>query len=116
MKIALDIFGVLLAVISIGSAGGKLVKVPDIMASMASVGVKKSQVPVLASLEIAGGLGLLVGIWSKPLGVLSAACLALYFFGAVASHVKNKHGVSEFGPALGIMIIAVVTTFLQLQR
>ena len=116
MKIALDIFGLLLAIASIGSAGGKLVKAPDIMESMASVGVKKSQVPILAGLEIAGGLGLLVGIWSKPLGVLSAACLTLYFFGAVLSHLKSKHGVSDFGPALWILIIAVVTTFLQLQR
>jgi hypothetical protein len=116
MTIALNIFGALLALASIGSAGGKLAKAPDIMASMESVGVKKSLIPVLASLEIAGGLGLIVGIWSKPLGILSAGCLALYFAGAVLSHVRSKHKIADIAPALGIFVIAAITTYLQLQR
>jgi len=116
MKIALDIFGALLAFAAIGSAIAKLKKVPDIMAAMASVGVKPNQIPVLALLEIAGGLGIIVGIWSKPLGTLAAACLALYFLGAMFAHISKKHKPADFGTALGILIIAVVTTVLQLKR
>ena len=116
MKIALIIFGSLLAFASIGSAVAKLKKVPDVMASMESVGVKQSQVSTLAFLEIAGGLGVIAGIWSPTLGVLASACLVLYFVGAVLSHVSKKHGPADFGAALGILIIAVVTTVLQLQR
>ena len=116
MTIALNIFGVLLAFAAIGSAIAKLKKVPDVMASMASVGVKPTQIPVLAYLEIAGGLGIIVGIWSKPLGVLSSACLVLYFAVALYTHLSRKHKVSEFGAALGIFIIACITTALQLKR
>jgi hypothetical protein len=58
MTIALIIFGSLLAFAAIGSAIAKLKKVPDVMASMKKVGVKPNQIPVLALLEIAGGLGL----------------------------------------------------------
>jgi uncharacterized membrane protein YphA (DoxX/SURF4 family) len=116
MNIALIIFTSLLAFAAIGSAIAKLKKVPDVMTSMASVGVKPQQVPVLAALEIAGGLGLIVGIWLPGLGALSAACLLLYFIGALVSHMKKKHTVAEFGAALGIFIIALITTFLQLQR
>ena len=62
MTIALNIFGALLAFAAIGSAISKLKKVPDVMAAMAKVGVKPNQIPVLACLEIAGGLGIIAGI------------------------------------------------------
>ena len=71
MTISLIIFGALLAFAAIGSAISKLVKVPDVMAAMASVGVKPSQVPLLALLEIAGGLGVIAGIWAPGLGTLA---------------------------------------------
>ena len=116
MNIALIIFGSLLSFAAIGSAIAKLKKVPDVMASMASVGVKPNQVRVLAALEIAGGLGIIAGIWVPGLGTLSAACLVLYFVGALVSHMKKKHKVADFGAALGIFIIALITTYLQLQR
>ena len=116
MKIALDIFGALLAFAAIGSAVSKLKKVPDVMEAMAKVGVKPNQIPVLAYLEIAGGLGIIVGIWSKPIGVLASTCLVLYFAGALFTHFLRKHKVSDFGAALGIFIIACITTALQLKR
>jgi len=116
MKIALDIFAGLLAFAAIGSAISKLMKVPDVMEAMAKVGVKPNQIPVLASLEIAGGLGIIAGIWNKPLGVLASACLALYFVGALITHFSRKHKVADFGAALGIFAIACITTLLQLKR
>lgn len=116
MKIALVIFGALLTIAAIGSAIAKLKKVPDVMASMEKVGVKPNQIPVLAFLEIAGGLGIIAGIWNKPLGVLASACLVLYFAGALFTHFSRKHKVADFGAALGIFIIACITTALQLQR
>lgn len=116
MTIALDIFGALLAFAAIGSAIAKLKKVPDVMASMEKVGVKANQIPILAFLEIAGGLGLIAGIWNKPLGILSSVCLALYFAGALYTHFSRKHKVADFGAALGIFIIACVTTVLQFTR
>jgi uncharacterized membrane protein YphA (DoxX/SURF4 family) len=116
MTISLIIFGALLAFAAIGSAISKLVKVPDVMTAMASVGVKPNQVPLLALLEIAGGVGVIVGIWKPALGALASICLIGYFAGALIAHMKNKHKVADFGAALGIFIIAVITSYLQLQR
>ena len=116
MTIALIIFGSLLSFAAIGSAISKLKRVPDVMAAMKKVGVKPNQVPVLAFLEIAGGLGVILGIWIAPLGLVSSAALVLYFVGALYSHFSRKHKVADFGAALGIFVIAVVTTVLQLQR
>jgi uncharacterized membrane protein YphA (DoxX/SURF4 family) len=116
MNTLLIILGALLGLASIGSGFAKLKKVPQVMESMASVGVKPNQVPVLAALEIAGGLGLVVGVWVQQLGILAAICLALYFFGAVIGHLRKKHGIAEFGAALGILIIAIVVSYLELKR
>ena len=116
MTIALNIFGALLTFAAIGSALSKLKKVPDVMAAMAKVGVKPSQIKVLAYLEIAGGLGIIAGIWMKPLGVLASACLVLYFAGALYAHFSRKHKVADFGAALGIFIIACITFVLQFMR
>lgn len=116
MDIALIVFASLLAFAAIGSAISKLVKVPDVMAAMESVGVKPKQVPVLALLEIAGGLGLIAGIWNKTLGLAATVGLVLYFAGALLAHAQKKHKVADFGAALGIFIIACITTYLQLQR
>ena len=116
MTITLIIFGSLLAFAAIGSAISKLKKVPDVMAAMAKVGVKPHLIPVLATLEIFGGLGVIVGIWSKFFGVLSSAALVLYFIGALSSHFTRKHKVADYGAALGIFLIAAITTYLQIQR
>ena len=116
MTIALIVFGSLLAFAAIGSAISKLKKVPDVMTAMASVGVKPNQIPVLAFLEIAGGLGVILGIWNKQLGVVSSAALVLYFIGALFAHFSRKHKVADFGAALGIFVIATITTLLQLKR
>ena len=116
MNIALIIFGSLLTLASVGSAFAKLAKVPSVMESMQSVGVKSNQIPVLALLEIAGGIGLIVGIWNRSLGILSSICLSLYFLGAFSSHLRKKHGVSEFGPAFALFLISIVVSFLELNR
>ena len=116
MTIALIIFGSLLAFAAIGSAISKLKKVPDVMAAMAKVGVKPQQIPLLAALEIASGIGIIAGIWSKPLGVLASACLVLYFAGALFTHFSRKHKVVDFGAALGIFLFACITTALQFKR
>ena len=116
MTISLIIFGALLSFAAIGSAISKLVKVPDVMKAMESVGVKPNLLPILALLEIAGGAGVIAGIWVPKLGLAASAALVLYFVGAVGSHAKKKHGPADFGAALGILVISIVTTVLQLKR
>jgi uncharacterized membrane protein YphA (DoxX/SURF4 family) len=54
------------------------------------VGVPLSAFPLLALLEVAGGVGLLVGIALKPLGVAAGACLVAYFIVAIGSHLRRR--------------------------
>jgi uncharacterized membrane protein len=48
--------------------------------------------------------------------MLASVGLVLYFIGALFAHFTRGHKVADFGAALGIFVIAVVTTLLQLQR
>lgn len=116
MKIALDVVAGFYTFIAFGSASGKLTKNRQVLASLRGVGVKDSQVPLLAVLEILGGLGLVAGIWSKGLGVAAALCLALYFVGAVLAHVRAKDPVAAMVPPIVLTLIGAATTILELRR
>jgi uncharacterized membrane protein YphA (DoxX/SURF4 family) len=94
------IMAVVLAAIAIVSAMGKLRKMPQVIESMTHVGVKPNQIPLLAYLEIAGALGLLIGIAYPLLALVSAGALMLYFLGAVVAHLRMKDKFKDFAPAL----------------
>jgi uncharacterized membrane protein YphA (DoxX/SURF4 family) len=73
------------------SARMKLVRDPLAVEVIGGVvGVPLRLFPVLALLEIAGGVGLLIGIGLKPFGVAAGACLVAYFIVAIASHVRKR--------------------------
>jgi len=114
MTIVLIILTSLLGAVATASALGKLTKKPDIMASMEHVGVKPDMIPVLALLEIFGAIGLLAGIWNKPLGVSAAIGLTLYFDGALISHLRVKDKVKDFAPAMVLGWLALAVAILEI--
>lgn len=116
MSIALIVFATLLGLAATMSALGKLRRMPQVVETMHAVGVKDSQMPILAILEILGALGLVIGIWIPMLGVLAAAALTLYFVGAVISHLRVKQPVKDLAPALVLTLVALATTILELGR
>ena len=105
MNTMTTVMAVVLAAIAIVSAMGKLRKMPQVMDSMAHVGVKPNQIPVLAYLEIAGAIGILVGIAYPLLAFVSAGALMLYFLGAVAAHLRIKDKFKDFAPALFLAVL-----------
>ena len=79
------------------------------------VGVPLRLFPVLALLEVAGGVGLLAGIWLKPLGIAAGACLVAYFLVAIASHLRKRDLVpSHVGPPVMMLVISVAALALRL--
>ena len=116
MGIALVVLATLLGIAAAGSAVQKLRRDHRVVETLRSVGVQDRQIPVLALLELLGALGLLVGIWVAPIGVAAAIGLALYFAGAVISHLRVKARASETAPALVLLILAIATAILELSR
>lgn len=86
--IAYCIVAVLFALMMFFSATGKLTQNPGAVKVIhEDAGVPLALFPVLAGLLIAGGLGLLAGIFRPMLGVAAGAALVLYFVGALTAHV-----------------------------
>lgn len=116
MKIALIVLGALLSYAGIGSAIAKFKGVKSVVEAMLHVGVKESQIKLLGILETLGGLGIIAGIWSKPLGIAATIGMVLYFFGAVVAHIRKKDGFKELAAPTAIFLIAVATLVLELKR
>jgi|SRR5581483_9281452 len=106
------IFSVVLAL----SARMKLVRDPVAVEVIGNVvGVPLRFFPVLALLEIAGAVGLLIGIGLEPLGVVAGACLAAYFVVATTSHVRKRDLVAEhMAPPVVMLVISVAALALGL--
>jgi uncharacterized membrane protein YphA (DoxX/SURF4 family) len=101
MFIALVITSIVLAAIAVGSATGKLRKAGAVVAAIhGTVGVPLRFLPVLAALEIAGGIGILIGLAIDPLGIAAATGLVLYFVGAVISHLRVRDTKGAAQPVL----------------
>lgn len=79
------------------------------------VGVPLGLFPVLALLEVAGGVGLVAGIGLKPLGVAAGASLVAYFLVAIASHLRKRDLVpGHVGPPVMMLAVSIAALALRL--
>ena len=74
-----------------------------------TVGVPMKFFPHLAACEIAGALGLIIGIWSPPLGLTAGSCLVIYFIAAIVSHLRvgDFKGIGAAGFMFGLSVASV---------
>ena len=109
MFIALVIATVLLAVICLNSAVMKLRKNEQVLATIhGTVGVPLRHLPVLAGLEIAGAIGILIDLWLEPLGIAAAIGLVAYFVGAVIGHLRVRDTKGLIMPLLPLVFSIAV--------
>jgi hypothetical protein len=110
--ISFAVVAVLLAVVLLSSARAKLTRDKRVVDSLTGAGVPLGMFPFLASCEIAGAAGLLVGLWYAPLGIAAAIGVVLYFVGAVGAHLRRRDfkGVPI---ALVILIVAIAALSLR---
>lgn len=99
---------VLVSLALLGSAAGKLTKQPMVVEQLTAVGVPDSRFPQLAALEIAGAVGMLVGLKFAGLGVLAGVCVVLYFVGAVVAHLRANDKQIAGAVVLGLLAAAAV--------
>jgi hypothetical protein len=86
----------------------------SVLETSAEVGVAPRWVPTLGALKAAGAVGLLLGLLGLPVvGELAAACLVLFFIGAIAVHVRAHvfHNIAAPGAflefAAGALVLAI---------
>ena len=112
--IAYVVVAIVMAVMMFISASGKLMRIPGAVKVINEVvGVPLGLFPVLAACEIAGGIGLLVGIFRPKLGVAAGAGLVLYFIGAMVGHVRVGDWAGLTAPILPL-VLAVAALVLRI--
>ena len=116
MTIALIVLATLLGLMATVSAFGKYSMNPKVVDNLYHLGLKTQQIRLLATIEILGSLGLLVGIWIPILGTLAALGFVLYFLGAVIAHLRARQGGKDLMPALVLMVISIIVLLLQFAR
>lgn len=97
--VACAIVASLLAAVLVGSAAAKLTEVDRVVENITGVGVPLRWFPWLAAAELAGAVGLVVGLGLEPVGVAAAVGVVLYFAGAVIAHVRVKDAAGVVAPA-----------------
>src|SRR6266508_1415913 len=98
MFIGYVVIAVLFALALVMSGVGKLTKQERIVTTITGLGVPLSWFPWLATVLIAGGLGLVIGIWVPAIGVAAGIGVFLYFAGAVITHLRARE--MTLGPPL----------------
>ena len=116
MNITLVILTTLLGLVTAFSAVGKFTLNPKAAEMLRHLGLTDGRIRALGVVEVAGALGLLIGIWIPILGQLAALGFVLYFLGALIMHVRAKDPVKDMAPALVLLVLSVIVTILQFAR
>ena len=88
MFLATVIVSALLAALMTFAAIRKLSHRPEVVATYTRVGVPEDSLNLLATILIAGAVGLLLGLLWAPLGIVAGAAVAVYFAAALVAHVR----------------------------
>ncbi|KUL34314.1 DoxX family protein [Actinoplanes awajinensis] len=108
MFIAYVVAAVVFGLANVNSAVAKFRRVERVTTVLTTSGVPESWFVPLGLLNLAGGIGLLIGIAWRPLGIAAAAGLVLYFAGAVLAHVRVKDTKGIPLPA-ALMAVGILT-------
>ena len=101
------VLAVVLAVAVLSTGGAKLAGMPFMRQAAAHLGFTWPAYQRIGALEVAGGLGVLVGLVLPLLGVVASACLAVLLVLAAALHLRNGDGVARALPAAVLAGVAV---------
>jgi len=112
MPIATVIVTCCLAALFAFSSSIKLLGVQRSLAIRDHLGISPALWRLIGALELAGVVGVLVGLWWPPLGIAAAVGLALLSVGAVVSHVRASDSVAETVPAVVGTGLALATAVL----
>lgn len=113
MFVATVIVASVLAAALTASAAMKLSHSPKVVEFYGSVGVPEDKLNYLAALLLAGAGGLVAGLFWPPIGVAAAACLILYFAGAIGFHLRARDLKGLPNPSL-LLLAAIAALVLRL--
>ncbi|MFG2059274.1 DoxX family protein [Micromonospora sp. NPDC048930] len=114
MTLAASILAVLLALVFLALGTAKIRAVPPMRELAAEAGFSVAAYRRIGLLEVAGAVGLLVGLLAPLFGVLAGAGLLLLLTGALAVHLRKGDGPQKYAPALVCGLLAAAYLVLHL--
>ncbi|KAF0958409.1 DoxX family protein [Rhodococcus sp. T7] len=115
MEVFLIVCGVLLAVSAVAVSIPKLRLKGTAWTGLQARGLSGQQVRLIGVAELAGGIGVLVGLYWTPLGVIATVALLILLLCAIAFHVRHgdygnpdTRGVAM--PAVYLAVLAVLAS------
>jgi hypothetical protein len=112
MDTATVIVTLLLAALFAFAGSIKLLGVKQSLEIRDHLGVKPIQWRLIGTCELAGVVGVVVGLWCAPIGIAAAVGLALLSGGAVAFHVRASDSIKDTAPAVIGLALAVAVAVL----
>jgi hypothetical protein len=100
----------LVAIIFTAAGAAKILAVPPMRAAAAHAGFTVAAYRRIGVLEVAGAIGVLIGLVRPLLGGLAGAGLLLLLAGAMVTHQRNHDGPREVAPA--VVCAALVAGYL----
>jgi len=70
---------------------------------------------VTGIVEIVGGAGMIIGIWSPVLAPLAGLWLGITMIGAIFTHIRVKDSAKATLPALVLLILSLLVVIFQWQ-
>lgn len=83
---------------SLGAA--KVARTPSMVARAGHVGLSVERYQLIGLAELAGALGVVLGLAFSPLGVSAGAGLLVLMTGALLTHARLGDGATEMAPAV----------------
>jgi DoxX-like family len=108
MFVAYAVVAIVLSVALVASGGAKLTNQPRVVDGIGGLGVPLSWFPALALAEIAGAIGLIIGLWVPALGIAAGIGVVLYFLGALAAHLRANDRGFAAPVVLGLLAVAAI--------
>jgi hypothetical protein len=107
---------VVTALANVGIAIADYARADFVLANSAEVGVPRSWLPLLATVKVAGAVGLVVGLLAAPrLGIAAAVGLVAFYVGAIAAHLRARVLYNLAFPGLDLAL-AIASLVLALEH
>lgn len=114
MAMATVVVSILLAVLFVFAAAIKLLGVRQSLAIRDHLGISPALWRVIGILELAGVVGVVLGLRWPPFGIAAAVGLAALSVGAIASHVRSSDRIGDTAPSVIGLGLAVATVALHI--
>src|SRR5258708_33840452 len=106
MSTATVLVSVVLALLFLATAAGKLTGQRASVASRDHLAIAPVRWQQIGLLEVAGAAGLLIGLTLRPLGIAAAAGLGSLSLGAMATHLRAGDKPAAALPAIVALVLA----------